>query len=81
LTAIDKAALSAIGFTPTMIDNAGANAILGAATRPDPDHTETVRYNAFRGAPELQFGDPYIPKSILKTPYPERLLFVVRWIK
>ena len=80
LTSFDKDDLAAIGLDEAMMKVAGDRAILGAVHDPDLDHTETVRYNAFRHDPELEFGDPYIPKSVLGDTYPERLLFLVRWI-
>jgi hypothetical protein len=83
LSDADKAYLDTIGLHDVQIRDAGGDAILGAVVKPkdeDADHTETVRYNAYRHAKELEFGDPYIPKSILGNIYPERLLFLVRWI-
>ena len=81
LTDSDRAYLNKIGFDDAQIDMAGGEAILGAAfISPDCGHTETVRYNAGRKVQELEFGDPYIPRSILREPYPERLLFIIRWV-
>jgi len=81
LSEIDKSALDTIGLDEAQIRNAGAEAILGAAFKPQgADRTKTVRYNASRNFKDLEFGDPYVPKSILRDPYPERLLFLVRWI-
>jgi hypothetical protein len=52
---------------------AGDTAILGGVSDPDSDHTKTVRYNAFRHDPAMEFGDPYIPKSVLGDPCSLRL--------
>jgi hypothetical protein len=77
----DKIELDKIGLDEAQIRAAGGEAILGAAFKPpNADHTETVRYDASRDFKDLEFGDPYIPKSILREPYPERLLFLVRWV-
>ncbi len=75
----DKVELNEIGLEESHLLAAGEGAILGAAFK-SGIHTKTVRYNAHRRFKELEFGDPYIPKSILRQPYPERLLFLVRWI-
>jgi hypothetical protein len=81
LTDGDRSYLRGIGLGDAQTAVAGEEAILGAAfISPDCDHTETVRYNAGRKVHELEFGDPYIPRSILPKPYPERLLFLVRWL-
>jgi hypothetical protein len=80
LTSFDREDLAAFGLDETKMKVAGHTAILGAVEKPDPDHSETVRYNAYRHDPALEFGDPYIPKSVLGDPYPDRLLFLVRWI-
>lgn len=80
LTSFDKDDLMAIGLDENMMKIAGTTAILGAVNNPDPNHSETIRYNAFRHDPEMKFGDPYIPRSVLGGDYPERLLFLVRWI-
>ena len=70
-----------VGLDEAQLRNAGGGAILGAAFKPQgADRTKTVRYNASRNFKELEFGDPYVPRSILRYPYPERLLFLVRWI-
>lgn len=76
----DKAELEAIGVDAEALKAAGPEAIFGAVWKPKEDHTETVRYNAYRGVEELEFGDPYIPKSLLREPYPDRLLFLIRWM-
>lgn len=81
LTSFEKDELVAIGLDEATVKVAGETAILGAVHNPDPDHSETVRYNAYRHDPTLAFGDPYIPKSVLGEPLPERLLFLVRWIE
>src|SRR5580692_5424120 len=66
LTSSDRAYLSGIGLDESQLVAAGGEAILGAAfLSPRPNHTETVRYNSKRKDKELEFGDPYIPKSIL----------------
>lgn len=81
LTDSDRSYLKMIGIEDAQIAVAGSDAILGAAfLSPDPEHTQTVRYNAGRKILELEFGDPYIPRSIRPQPYPERLLFLVRWV-
>ena len=80
LTSFDRDDLAAVGLDETMMKVAGGTAILGAVEKPDPHHTETIRYSAFRHDPAMEFGDPYIPKSVLSDPLPDRLLFLVRWI-
>jgi hypothetical protein len=82
LSDADKSILNGIGLDEVQIRNAGGEAILGAAFKPVcAEHTQTVRYTAPRHFEELEFGDPYVPKSVLRFPYPERLLFLVRWIE
>lgn len=76
----DKVDLNKIGVEESHLRVAGKNAIIGAAFKGSV-HTGTVRYNAPRHFKEYEFGDPYIPQSILRCPYPERLLFLVRWIE
>ncbi len=76
----DKEELEAIGVSAEALSAAGPEAIFGAVWKPKEEHTETVRYNAYRGVPEMRFGDPYIPKSLLREPYPKRLLFLIHWI-
>jgi hypothetical protein len=76
----DRAELEAMGVNAEALKTAGPDAIFGAVWKPKEDHTETVRYNAYRGEEELEFGDPYIPKSLLREPCPDRLLFLIRWI-
>ncbi len=76
----DRENFERIGLTAAELLIAGDNSILGAVWKPEEEHTETVRYNAFRRSNELEFGDPYIPKSRLRKPYPERLLFLIRWL-
>lgn len=78
LTAQDRPKLNEIGLDENELGSAGDDAIFGAAFFAE-EKTETVRYNAGR-LKGLQFGDPYIPQSVLRCPYPERLLFLVRWI-
>lgn len=80
LTEFDKDDLFKFGVERTALVTAGDTALFGAVHDPDPDHIDTIRYNAFRHDPALEFGDPYIPKSVLDDPLPERLLFLVRWI-
>jgi hypothetical protein len=80
LTTTDREDLEKIGLTAEHLRTAGGSSILGAVWNPEEEHTQTVRYNAYRGARDLEFGDPYIPKSILREPYPERLLFLIRWL-
>lgn len=80
LTDQDKTDLESIGVKGDQLCAAGESALLGAVWNPHDDHTETVRYNAYRVSEDLEFGDPYIPKSLLRRPYPERLLFLIRWI-
>lgn len=75
----DKADLERIGLEASHLQEAGEGAILGAAFKGSL-HTKTVRYNAPRCFKEFEFGDPYVPESVLRCPYPERLLFLVRWI-
>ena len=77
----DKAELAAIGVSAEALSVAGPEAIFGAVWKPHEEHTETVRYNAYRGVHKLEFGDPYVPKSLLTEPYPKRLLFLIRWIR
>ena len=79
LSALDKLELKRIGAEESYLRTAGEDAIIGAAFKSDI-HTQTVRYNAPRRFKEFEFGDPYVPKSILREPYPERLLFLVRWV-
>jgi hypothetical protein len=79
LSTLDKEDLNKIGLVERYLHVAGDDAILGAAFK-SGIHTKTVRYNAHRRFKELEFGDPYIPKSILREPYPDRLLFLVRWV-
>jgi hypothetical protein len=79
LSTLDKEDLNKIGLVEPYLRIAGEDAILGAAFK-GGIHTKTVRYNAHRRFKELEFGDPYIPKSILRKPYPDRLLFLVRWV-
>lgn len=81
LNDLEKGELEKIGLNEGMIITAGKTAIFGAVNDPHSDHTETARYNAYRHAKELEFGDPYIPKSVFISSLPERLLFVVRWIE
>ena len=83
LSESDRSDLAKVGVEESHLQTAGASAILGAAfIADDPQRTETVRYNAPRKFKDLEFGDPYIPQSIfLGRPYPERLLFLVRWIE
>jgi hypothetical protein len=76
----DKEDLHQIGVEESHLRVAGDNAIIGAAFKGSV-HIETVRYNAPRHFKEYEFGDPYVPQSILRYPYPERLLFLVRWIE
>jgi hypothetical protein len=81
ITDADRCYLETIGLGDAKIAVAGNGAILGAAfLSPDHEHSLTVRYNADRHDQGLKFGDPYIPRSILPAPYPERLLFLVRWL-
>lgn len=80
LTTPDREALSKIGLFEPHLQVAGNDAILGAAFK-SGIHTKTVRYNANRHFKELEFGDPYVPQSILREPYPDRLLFLVRWVR
>lgn len=80
LSESDKSELAKVGVEESHLRTAGEDAILGAAFKAE-NHTLTIRYNAPRGLKELEFGDPYVPKSILSDPYPERLLFLVRWIE
>jgi hypothetical protein len=82
LSPSDKKDLANIGLSDDMIRVAGDTAIIGAAFLPSDkyEHTETIRYNAHRRDEKLKFGDPYIPKSVLGDHYPERLLFLVRWM-
>lgn len=80
LTQYDRNQLNGIGVSDDMLSVAGGAAILGAVNDPDSDHTETIRYNAFRHDPPMEFGDPYIPKSVFGDHIPERLLFLVRFI-
>lgn len=80
LTTPDREDLSQIGLIESHLQVAGNDAILGAAFK-SGIHTKTVRYNAHRRFKELEFGDPYVPQSMLREPYPERLLFLVRWIR
>jgi hypothetical protein len=75
----DKEELNKIGLEESHLQVAGGDAIIGAAFKGSV-HTKTVRYNAPRRFKEFEFGDPYVPQSILRQPYPERLLFLVRWI-
>lgn len=75
----DKDDLERIGLTAENLRAAGKDAILGAVWNPKDEHTQTVRYNAYRDLKELEFGDPYVPKSVLREPYPDRLLFLIRW--
>jgi hypothetical protein len=79
LSSLDKLELNKIGAEESHLRTAGEDAIIGAAFKGDI-HTKTVRYNALRRFKEFEFGDPYVPKSILREPYPERLLFLVRWV-
>jgi hypothetical protein len=71
-------AIARTDFDVDMMLAAGETAIIGAVDNPE-ERTE-IRYNAFRHDPPMEFGDPYIPKSVLGDHYPDRLLFVVRWI-
>lgn len=81
LTESEKDALEKIGIERRMLEVAGESAIIGAAQIPkDYEKTKKIRYNAFRDDNGYKFGDPYIPKSLLSEPYPERLLFLIRWI-
>lgn len=76
----EKSDLNLIGLDDSFLEHAGSNAIIGGTFRPEAHkHTETIRYNAGRYGKELQFGDPYVPISLLPDPYPERLLFLVGW--
>jgi hypothetical protein len=80
LTSANKAELCTIGLDEDQLQIAGGDAIFGAAFKPDKGHrhTQTMRYNAHKK--ELEFGDPYIPQSILGDHSPNYLLFLVRWI-
>ena len=75
----DKEDLNKIGLTDAHLNVAGGDAIIGAAFKGSV-HTKTVRYNAPRRFKEFEFGDPYVPQSLLREPFPERLLFLVRWV-
>jgi hypothetical protein len=81
LTDEDKVELRKIGLDEDQLQIAGQEAIFGAAFKPEKGHihTKTMRYNA--GKKELEFGDPYIPQSILGDSSPNYLLFLVRWIE
>jgi len=81
LNDFDKYDLQQVGVVDEYLHNAGNDAIFGAVCISQKKHTKTVRYDAYHDSPKLEFGDPYIPKSILRHPYPERLLFLIRWIK
>lgn len=76
----EKKDLEAIGLSREQIQEMSADSIIGSVQRAEDDHTETVRYNAFRGSEAWEFGDPYIPKSLFKNSYPMRLLFMVQWV-
>ena len=80
LTNEDKTELRTIGLDEDSLQIAGQEAIFGAAFKPDKGHihTQTLRYNARKK--DLEFGDPYIPQSILGDSSPNYLLFLVRWI-
>lgn len=43
------------------------------------EHTETIRYRRVGDAKEWIIGEPYIPKSLLPAPWPEKVGLVVRW--
>jgi hypothetical protein len=80
LSAEDGAYLDRIDLNESRIKVAGPDAILGAAyfnQKSNPIHT--VRYNAGRHE-SLEFGDPYIPRSIFEDKCPPYLLFLVRWL-
>ena len=80
LSAQDEADLETIGLPQWEIRAAGSDSIFGAVQKADDQHTETVRYNAFRASKDSEFGDPYLPKSLFAGSYPRRLLFLVQWI-
>jgi hypothetical protein len=79
LSSLDRLELSKIGVEESYLRVAGDDAIIGAAFKGSV-HTQTVRNNASRRFKELEFGDPYVPQSLLRRPYPDRLLFLVRSI-
>ena len=51
-----------------------------AAVAFDRVHTQTVRYTPLCDSKSSQIGQPYVPKSELGDPYPERLVALVRWV-
>ena len=80
LATADKAFLHGIDLIHSRLSIAGPDAILGAAyldKKAVPIHT--IRYNG--GLKQsLEFGDPYIPRSVFDGTYPPYLLFLVRWL-
>jgi hypothetical protein len=80
LSAEDRVYLDRIDLNESRIRVAGPDAILGAAYfNEKSDPINTVRYNAGRDE-SLEFGDPYIPRSIFEGKCPPYLLFLVRWL-
>ena len=80
LTDHEKELLCSLGLVAEEWALVGPESIIGAVERANEMHTTTVRYNAFRGSEKWEFGDPYIPKALLRENCPNRLLFLVRWI-
>ena len=50
-----------------------------AAVEFDRIHTQTVRYKPVGEPDRWELGQPYIPKSILSSDYPKRLILLVMW--
>lgn len=55
------------------------NPIVAAVERHE-DHTQTVRYRPLGDPKSWEIGEPYVPKSQLGNPYPERLILLVGWV-